>query len=60
MEKQIVTLHIRVTEKTAAALKRLAEADHRKLAGYISALLERHVSESEKPEKPAKGEGKKR
>jgi predicted DNA-binding protein len=55
MEKQIVTLHIRVTEKTAAALKRLAEADHRKVAGYISALLERHVAETEKPEKPAKG-----
>jgi hypothetical protein len=54
MEKQTVTLHIRVTEKTAAALKRLADADHRKVAGYISALLERHVAEVEKAEKPAK------
>jgi predicted DNA-binding protein len=47
MEKQVVTLHIRVSEKTAAALKRLAAADHRKLAPYIGLVLERHVEAAE-------------
>ena len=46
-----MTLHIRVSEKTAAALKRLADADHRKVAGYISMLLDKHVAKAEKPAK---------
>jgi hypothetical protein len=47
MEKQIVTLHIRVSERAAAALKRLAAADHRKLAPYIGLVLERHIEAAE-------------
>jgi hypothetical protein len=43
MEKQIVTLHIRVSERVAAGLKQLAAADHRKLSPYIGLVLERHV-----------------
>ena len=43
MEKLNVTLHIRVSERIAEALKRLADADHRKLAPYIGLVLERHV-----------------
>jgi hypothetical protein len=44
-EKLTVTLHIRVSEETAAALKRLAEADHRKLAPFIGLVLDRYVAE---------------
>jgi predicted DNA-binding protein len=56
MEKLTVTLHIRVSEKTAEALKRLAAADHRKLAPYIGLVLDRHVEQAEAVEaKPAKG-----
>jgi hypothetical protein len=47
MEKQIVTLHIRVSERVATALKQLAAADHRKLAPYIGLVLERHVDQAE-------------
>jgi hypothetical protein len=47
MEKQIVTLHIRVSERVAEALKRLADADHRKLSPYIGLVLERHVDQAE-------------
>jgi hypothetical protein len=59
MAKQIVTLHIRVSERFAAALKRLAAADHRKLAPYIGLVLEKHVDQTEaagerKPGKPSK------
>jgi hypothetical protein len=42
-----VTLHIRVSEHIAAALKRLAAADHRKLSPYIGLVLERHVEKAE-------------
>jgi hypothetical protein len=60
MEKLIVTLHIRVSEKVAEALKRLAAADHRKLAPYIGLVLERHVDQAEasgelKPDTKPKG-----
>jgi hypothetical protein len=55
MEKRIVTLHIRVSEKTAAALKKLAEADHRAVAGYISMVLDKHVAELEKQAEKPKG-----
>src|SRR5688500_17794124 len=41
MEKQIVTLHIRVSERVASGLKQLAAADHRKLSPYIGLVLER-------------------
>jgi hypothetical protein len=55
-EKLTVTLHIRVSEETAAALKRLAEADHRKLAPFIGLVLDRYVSEhAERAEKPKRG-----
>jgi predicted transcriptional regulator len=59
-EKLTVTLHIRVSEKTAAALKRLAEADHRKLAPFIGLVLDRYVAEQEKAKdaKPKKAAGK--
>jgi hypothetical protein len=46
MEKQIVTLHIRVSERVASALKQLAAADHRKLSPYIGLVLERHVEQA--------------
>ncbi len=42
-----MTLHIRVSEETAAALKRLAEADRRKLAPFIGLVLDRYVAEQE-------------
>jgi len=51
MEKLTVTLHIRVSEETAAALKRLADADHRKLAPYIGLVLDKHVAEHAAAEK---------
>jgi hypothetical protein len=61
MEKQIVTLHIRVSEKTAGALKRLAEADRRKLAPYIGLVLDKHVETMGAVEdKPTKGKGGKK
>jgi predicted transcriptional regulator len=47
MEKLTVTLHIRVSEETASALKRLAEADDRKLAPFIQRVLDRYVAEQE-------------
>jgi hypothetical protein len=47
MEKKSVTLHIRVSEETAAALKLLAEADDRKLAPFIGRILDRYVAEEE-------------
>jgi hypothetical protein len=47
MEKQIVTLHIRVSERVASGLKQLAAADHRKLSPYIGLVLERHVEQAE-------------
>jgi hypothetical protein len=47
MEKQIVTLHIRVSERVASGLKQLAAADHRKLSPYIGLVLERHVGQAE-------------
>ena len=57
MEKQVVTLHIRVSEKVAAALKRLAEGDRRKLAPFIGLVLERYVEQAEASGelKPPKG-----
>ena len=51
MEKLTVTLHIRVSEETAAALKRLADADRRKLAPYIGLVLDKHVAEHAAAEK---------
>jgi mRNA-degrading endonuclease RelE of RelBE toxin-antitoxin system len=61
MEKQIVTLHIRVSERVAAALKKLAASDHRKLSPYIGIVLERHVdaAASEGGAKPERGTRKK-
>jgi predicted transcriptional regulator len=47
MEKLTVTLHIRVSEETATALKRMAEADDRKLAPFIQRVLDRYVAEQE-------------
>jgi len=57
MEKQIVTLHIRVSERVASGLKQLAAADHRKLSPYIGLVLERHVEQAEASGalSPAKG-----
>ncbi len=57
MEKQIVTLHIRVSERVASGLKQLAAADHRKLSPYIGLVLERHVEQAEASGelKPARG-----
>jgi Mn-dependent DtxR family transcriptional regulator len=54
MEKLTVTLHIRVSPKTAEALKRLADADHRKLAPYIGLVLDRHVAERAEEKAPQK------
>ena len=47
MEKKSVTLHIRLSEETATALKRMAEADDRKLAPFIGRILDRYVAEME-------------
>lgn len=53
MEKLTVTLHIRVSEETAAALKRMADEDDRKLAPFIQRVLDRYVAEqAEKAAKP--------
>jgi mRNA-degrading endonuclease RelE of RelBE toxin-antitoxin system len=57
MEKMTVTLHIRVSEETAAELRRLAEKDRRKLAPYIALVLDNHIAEqSGKGAKPKRGE----
>ena len=56
-----MTLHIRVSERVASALKQLAAADHRKLSPYIGLVLERHVEQAEASGelKPGKGTKKK-
>lgn len=42
-----MTLHIRVSDETAEALKRMAEADDRKLAPFIGRILDRYVADEE-------------
>lgn len=45
MDKKVVTLHIRVSEDVADALKRLADADARKLSPFAALILSRYVAE---------------
>jgi hypothetical protein len=45
MDKKVVTLHIRVSEDVADALKRLADADARKLSPFAALILSRYVVE---------------
>ena len=47
-----MTLHVRVSDDAAEALKKLATADGRTVSGYISRLLDKHLAE-QKAEKPA-------
>ena len=46
------TITIRLGKSAKARLQALANADKRKLASYLTLVLERHLEESEKPEKP--------
>lgn len=50
-----MTLHIRVSEDTAAALREMAEADSRKLAPFIALVLDRYVAEHAPEPKPKRG-----
>jgi hypothetical protein len=56
MEKLTVTLHIRVSEDTAAALRRMADEDHRKLAPYIQLILDRYVAEQGEKTRKKRGD----
>jgi hypothetical protein len=47
-EKRTVTLHIRIDEPLADALKAMADADERKISPYVARVLRRHV-ETEGP-----------
>jgi hypothetical protein len=53
-EKMTETVTIRLSESMKADLQALADADSRKLASYLTLVLQRHITEK-KPEKPAKG-----
>jgi hypothetical protein len=52
-EKMTETVTIRLSRSMKAELQELADADSRKLASYLTLILQRHLAE--KPEKPAKG-----
>jgi hypothetical protein len=56
-EKMTETVTIRLGKSTKAGLQALADSDHRKLASYLTLVLEQHLAEkqAEKPEKPARG-----
>jgi predicted transcriptional regulator len=41
--KRTITLHIRVEEELAEALKELADSDERKVSPYVARVLRRHV-----------------
>jgi predicted DNA-binding protein len=59
MEKRNVTLHVRVSDDTAAALKKLATADKRTVSSYLAMLIDKHIEEtSQKAEKPTKKGGR--
>jgi len=42
-ETRTVTLHIRIEEALADALKAMADADERKISPYVARVLRRHV-----------------
>jgi hypothetical protein len=42
-EKKITTLHVRIEESVAKALRELAEADDRKVSSYAARVLRQHV-----------------
>jgi len=47
------TVTIRLSKAMKARLQDLADADSRKLASYLTLVLQRHLTEKvEKPEKP--------
>jgi predicted DNA-binding protein len=53
-EKMTETVTIRLSETMKAELQKLADEDSRKLASYLTLVLQRHLAEK-KGEKPAKG-----
>jgi hypothetical protein len=46
------TVTIRMTPALKAALQALADADRRKLASYLSLVLEEHAEKNAVPDKP--------
>ncbi len=53
-EKMTETVTIRLGKTTKAALQALADSDHRKLASYLTLVLEQHV-EKRQESKPKRG-----
>jgi hypothetical protein len=47
-EARSIALRVRITPRLLRELKRLAEADRRTVSNFVSALLERHVEETDK------------
>jgi hypothetical protein len=52
-EKMTETITVRLSKSMKAELQALADADSRKLASYLTLMLQRHLAEK-KQEKPAK------
>jgi hypothetical protein len=52
-EKMTETITVRLSKTMKAELQALADADSRKLASYLTLILQRHLAE--KAEKSAKG-----
>jgi predicted DNA binding CopG/RHH family protein len=54
--KRDTSVNLRITSELRAELQQLADADGRKLSGYIVRLLELHVqAQAASPEKASKG-----
>jgi hypothetical protein len=53
-EKMTETVTIRLTPSAKEALQALADADKRKLASYLTLVLEEHAERAEKPKRGAK------
>jgi predicted DNA-binding protein len=48
-EKMTETVTIRLSKGMKAALQALADADSRKLASYLTLVLQRHLEKADKP-----------
>jgi hypothetical protein len=55
-EKMTETVTIRLTASLKAALQAMADADRRKLASFLSLVLEEYVEKAGKGAKPKRGE----
>ena len=54
-EKMTETVTIRMTPSVKATLQALADADKRKLASYLTLVLEEHAEQAEPVSRPKRG-----